>query len=422
MFTLRYPRAWIMRGLGVFAISTGFAFAQQAPRTPQDEFFDENAIQDLRIEIHPSDLKKLQDNYLDNTYYPANLLWRNIFIENIGIRSKGRTSRRPNKPGLRVDINRFEDQEFVGLKSFLLDNNIQDLSLVKERLAMMLYRRMGLPAPRETHGRLFVNDQLIGVYTVTESTDKNFLKRWFDEDGGYLYEWVFRDGYKMQYLGDNPDLYSPLPFKPETHELDPDNAPIEKMIRTVNQATDGEFVKAVGEYLDLKKFLTALAVESYLAEFDGFLSESGVNNIYFYRFKGKNLGMFLPKDKDNTFTEITWPMFRYAKDNVLVRRCLAIPELRDFLFAEVIRASTIAGGVDGWMDTELVRLSDQLREVVYADPNKECIETPCSQEQANKDFEKQIAYMRDLLKRRPELALAELKEMGYVPPPIPVEP
>ncbi len=419
-FMGQFTRVWRVPALLVVSLfPAGLASGQEAPKTPQDEFFEENSFQDIRLEIHPSDWKRLQDNYLDNTYYPANLLWRGTFIENIGIRSKGRTSRRPNKPGLRVDINRFEDQEFLGLKSFLLDNNIQDLSTIKERLAMSLYRRMGLPAPRETHGRLYINDKLIGVYTITESTDKKFLERWLKEDGGYLYEWVFRDGFKMQYLGDNPDLYSPWPFKPETNELNPDAAPIEKMMRAINQSTDGEFVKAVSEYLDLKKFLTALAVESYLAEFDGFLSESGVNNMYFYRFKGKNLGMFLPKDKDNTFTEFEWPMFRYAKDNVLVRRCLAIPELRDFLFAEVLRAGSITGAEDGWMDTEIIKLSNQLREFIYADPNKECIETPCTQERANVDFEKQIAYMRELLRRRPAIVLTELKALGYVPPPPP---
>ncbi|MCC6537069.1 MAG: CotH kinase family protein, partial [Bryobacterales bacterium] len=175
--------------------------AQETNQTLQEQFFDETAFQEIRLEIHPDDFKKLQDNYLDNTYYPANLLWKSQYLENVGIRSKGRTSRRPNKPGLRVDINRFEDQEFIGFKSFLLDNNIQDLSLIKERLAMLLYKQMGLPAPRETHGRLYVNDVYIGVYALTESTDKKFLKRWLDEDEGYLYEWEFRDGYRFEYLG-----------------------------------------------------------------------------------------------------------------------------------------------------------------------------------------------------------------------------
>ena len=282
---------------------------------------------------------------------------------------------------------------------------------------MLLYRKMGLPAPRQTHARLFVNDQLIGVYAVGESTDKKFLKRWLGEDGGYLYEWEFRDGYRMQYLGDNPDLYSPSPFKPETNELNPDAAPLERMIRVINQASDAEFVTAVGEYLDLKKFLTGLAVESYLAEFDGFLSDYGVNNMYFYRFKGKNLGMFLPKDKDNTFTAIEHPMFRNAKDNVLVKRCLAIPELRDFLFAEVMRAAEIVGAEDGWMDKEIVGLANLLREAVYADPNKECAEqSGCTVERANQDFEKQIEYMRRMMRERPALVLSELQGMGYVAP------
>ena len=401
--------------LAVFA-ATLPSLAQETIQALQDQLFDEKAFQEIRLEIHPSDFKKLQDNFRDNTYYPANLLWKKQYLENVGIRSKGRTSRRPNKPGLRVDINRYEDQEFIGFKSFLLDNNIQDLSLVKERLAMLLYQKMGLPAPRQTHGRLYVNDAYVGVYSIGESTDKKFLKRSLNEDEGYLYEWEFLDGYRMQYLGDNPDLYSPSPFKPETNELNPDAAPIEKMIRAINQSSDADFPKAVGEYLDLKKFLTSLAVESYLAEFDGFLSDYGVNNTFFYRFKGKNLGMFIPKDRDNTFTNITHPMFANANANVLVKRCLANAELREFLFSEVMRAASITGGLDGWMDKELVRLADLLRPHVYADPNKECIESSCNQEKANADFEKQVAYMRELLAKRKEIVLTELKALGYAPP------
>ena len=74
------------------------------------------------------------------------------------------------------------------------------------------------------------------------------------------------------------------------------------------------------------------------------------------------------------------------------------------------------------MDKEIVKLSNQLREFIYADPNKECIENPCTLERSNADFEKQIAYMRELLRRRPAIVLAELKALGYVPPPPPTEP
>ena len=171
-----------MRGAQLI-LACGLAAGLLPAQTAADLFDGE------RLVVHPSDWAKLQQNYQDNTYYPANLTWRSITIANVGIRSKGRTSRRNTKPGLRVDMDRFEEQRFLGLKSFLLDNNIQDYTMIKERLAMLLYRRMGLPAPRESHCRLFVNNTYLGVYTIVESTDKLALKNWFREDEGYLYEY-----------------------------------------------------------------------------------------------------------------------------------------------------------------------------------------------------------------------------------------
>ena len=53
------------------------------------------------------------------------------------------------KPSLRVDLDRYTtDQTFLGLKSFVLRNNSQDASSMHERVTMLLFRRMGLPAPR----------------------------------------------------------------------------------------------------------------------------------------------------------------------------------------------------------------------------------------------------------------------------------
>ena len=42
-----------------------------------------------------------------NTYYPADLTLNGQTVRNIGIRSRGRGSRSSNKPGLRVDFDRY---------------------------------------------------------------------------------------------------------------------------------------------------------------------------------------------------------------------------------------------------------------------------------------------------------------------------
>jgi spore coat protein CotH len=192
-----------MRTALLFAFVTVSAFAQSAA-----DFFSDSALHEIRIEINAKDLKALIDNYTDNTYYPANVTWRNITVQDVGIRSKGRTSRRAAKPGLRVDIDRFEEQRFLGLKSFLLDNNIQDYSGAKEPLCMQMFQKMGLTAPRETHAKVFVNGEYFGLYTVAESTDKTALKQWFNDDEGYLYEWDPMPNYHFGYLGTDPRAYS----------------------------------------------------------------------------------------------------------------------------------------------------------------------------------------------------------------------
>ena len=62
---------------------------------------------------------------------------------------------------------------------------------------MRLFARLGIPAPRETHMRLYVNDEYIGLYAIVESIDKQFLARVYGEIGedtqndGYLYEFNY---------------------------------------------------------------------------------------------------------------------------------------------------------------------------------------------------------------------------------------
>jgi uncharacterized protein (TIGR03437 family) len=390
----------------------------------QDDFFDPNVLHDLRIEINPSDWARLRALFTTNDYYNCNLRWRNLTAENIGIRSRGLGSRSGDKPGLRVDFDRFENtQEFLGLKSFVLDNLVQDASMIKERLTMLLFRRMGLPASREAHCRLFVNDQYIGVYVIVESVDKRFLRRNFGEDDGYLYEYQWTESYNLEYRGSDPARYSPSPFKPETHEANPDPRPLEAMIRTINQASDGSFVGDVSQYVDLPAFMKHIAVENFVAEWDGILGSFGMNNFYLYRFERRNLHRFLVWDKDNTFggqlkTErerIEYPILQGVNENVLARRAMAAPELRNVYLDTLYRAAQSAGGAGGWLEQEIDREYNLIRLAALQDPNKRCpdpatgFHRPCS----NEEFEAEIAFLRRFARSRADFVVREAINAGY---------
>jgi len=410
-----------IRYLSLIALLAG---AASLPAQTQADFFDGSVLHYLRFEMNPSDWQRLRATFTTNNYYNCNMRWRGLTAENIGMRSRGLGSRSGDKPGLRVDFDRFEtDQEFLGLKSFVLDNLVQDASMLRERLTMLLFERLRVPASREAHCRMYVNNEYIGVYAIAESVDKKFLARTLGESDGYLYEYQWTEPYYFEYRGSDPARYSPSPFKPETHENDPNPRPLEALVRTVNQAPDADFVRAAGEYLNLRLTMQHAAIENFVAETDGILGGFGMNNFYFYRFERKNLHQFLVWDKDNTFggllpTErerIEYPILKGVSENVLARRAMAVPDLRNAYLDTLFRATQSAGGPGGWLEQEIDREYNLIRQSALEDPNKRCPDAggghvPCT----NTQFEAAIALLKRFARGRSEYVLRELQNNGYV--------
>jgi hypothetical protein len=365
-----------------------------------DAFFDDSVLHELRLAINVKDWQTLKDNYLDNTYYPCDMRWRDHVVRNIGIRSRGTGSRSGIKPGLRVDFNRFvTDQTFLGLKSFVLRNNTQDPSNLHERVSMRFFRRLGLLAPREAHTKLYINEQYAGLYTIVESIDKPFLKLSLGQDNGYLYKYdypVNGSPYYFEDRGTDPQAYVPLPFKPETHEDDPRPEFIVDLVQTINRSSDAVFRTAIAEYLDLRKFLQHVAAEVFMADNDGFIGDYAMNNFYFYRFQNQKLFTFILWDKSEaTKGSTTYSIWHNItgvpsdSQNRLMRRTLASRDLYDFYLDTLAQYASSASELDagstdsrGWLEREVDREYRQIRDAALSDPEK-----PYS----NDDFERAAA-------------------------------
>ena len=403
-----------------FAFVPVRAFAQTV-----DDFFNDTILNEIHLDVFPADWANLKLDYLENTYFPSDMRWRfdgkDIEIPQIGIRSRGSGSRSPIKPGLRVDFDRYDTkQSFLGLKSFILRNNTQDASMMREFISMGLMRRLGLPGLREAFTKLYVNDEYMGVYTIVESVDKTFLKTHFGEDGGYLYkyDYVAGDPYLFEYRGSDPALYVPKPFKPETHEDSPNGALIAAMVRTMNQASDAAFETAMTSYLDLESSLAEVAAEQFLAEQDGILGDYGLNNFYFYQFATSKRFQFIPWDKSNTFDSLDRSVWLHAGQVVLTRRALAVPSLLASFVDGLVKAMTAAGGPGGWMEQEIARAYGLIRDAAYQDPNKLCDPAhtgglhPCS----NEEFEAAIAFMTQFARTRAATVVAQITAAtGMIP-------
>ena len=364
------------------------------------ELFDPTVIHEIRLDIHPNDWKTLQTYFRDNTYYQADFQWRDKKLASVGIRSRGRGSRSSDKPGLRIDFNRFvKGQELLDVKSVILDNMTQDQSFLRERLAMQLFARVGLPAPRETFCRLYINDRYWGLYSLIESIDKEFLKRTVNDSDGYLYEYSWAADYHFEDLGPNPDSYVPVPFKPQTHEDKPNPAALLGLIHTINHAPDEMFEEQLSRYLDPRQFLAYLAVENFLAEHDGFTGAVGMNNFYLYTMSGSTKNVVIPWDKDVPFWESDQSVLFNFEQNVLVRRLMAIPAWRDFYLETLVNIAVETGGEENWMFQDAHFAYEMIRQSAHEDPNKP---------QTGGEFEAEVDYVKNFLRARTDSVLRQI--------------
>jgi hypothetical protein len=301
------------------------------------------------------------------------------------------------------------------MKGLVLANAIQDPAMLKQRLGLSMFARMGMPAPRVVHARVFVNRDYIGLYELIEPIDKTFLARVFGKDangktenGGYLYEYRWKDAYAFDYLGADLRLYAEL-FEPETHESEGPEmlyGPLEDLFRTFNFVSDSQFERQVGERLDLRQFVQHLAVENFIAEHDGFLGYWGPNNFYFYRFQQRTLSQLLPWDKDTAFWDRNYDIFQGVRDNVLATRALEIPWLYRTYLETLLQCAKVATEPDapdsstGWLEAETLRTIAQIRNAARADVNKRF---------SNERFEDELAKVLQFARQRGSYVAREAK-------------
>jgi spore coat protein CotH len=398
------------------------ASATSAGAQTQEQFFDDTRVHDVRLTISSRDWETLKARAHEDVYYPADLRWQGITIRNVGIRSRGSGSRSGVKPGLRVDINRYlVDQDFLGLKAFVLDNVLTDASIVREAVAMKLYARLGLIVPREAPARLFINDEYVGAYVIVEAVDRTFVSRVFGEgegdveDGGYLFEYRWTRSYGFEYLGDRLESYAAL-FQPRTRETDSIVAlfrPFEQLVRLVNESSPDRLVTDVGPLLDLRTFVRLLAAQNFLGELDGFVGNWGMNHFYLYRFRVEQPAQLVPWDADHTFSlPADLPIDHSLDTNVLTRGVMAVPALRRLYLEALLECAAVAmqleaGDSRGWLVREIERQALLVEASVRADPVALF---------SAEDFEAEIELLRDFSRSRPSFVLCEVLKATELDP------
>jgi spore coat protein CotH len=390
------------RLLGITAAALTMAAAPAAAQTAND-LFDQNSVQEIRLTVNSRDLRTLRANTGLNTYYAADLTWKNIKVRNVAIRNRGQGSRNPQKLGLRVDMSHYTTgQRFVGLNAIVLDNIWQDDSLIREKLSFTMFERLGLPAPRESFCRLYINNEYQGLYTITEEIDADFVKRVTGETDGTLFEfhWSADRKWFAEDLG-SIDNYKAL-LEARTHALDADSTlygPIQSLFKEVNGPDDNVWRSRVDQYIDLPAFVTHVAVEEFIVENDGILGFAGMNNFYLYRNQGTNTHRLFVWDKDNAFLfRADQAPVRTSNANILFTRAMTQPDLRD-IYLTTLQKCAESAAQDGFLSGEIERIVGIISDAARSDTKKQF---------DNDRWDQAVDFLRTFAVVRPQYVVNEV--------------
>ena len=110
--------------------------------------------------------------------------------ENVGVKYKGNSSYNVNnnKNPLNIKLDYINNgQSIDGYNVLKLSNGFRDPSFVREVLAYEISREY-MPAPKATYANVYVNGNLIGLYTCVQSIDNDFTNEHFYERRGPFFK------------------------------------------------------------------------------------------------------------------------------------------------------------------------------------------------------------------------------------------
>jgi hypothetical protein len=232
---------------------------------------------------------------------------------NVALHLKGGAgSYRPldDDPSLTLNFEKYaQGQSFHGLKKVTLNNSVQDPSFLNEKIARELFNSAGTPAPRAGFTTVQLNERRLGVHVLTEGFNKEFLRHYFTNVHGNLYQ-----------TRGNQEITDRLAVN--SGDDPKNNAGLRDLARAVKEPDPSVRWHRLEETLDVNRFITFMAMEIMLCHWDGYCMNQ--NNYRVFHDLGANKIVFIPHGMDQMFG--TGTMSRSADSPIFPRLQGAVAE------------------------------------------------------------------------------------------------
>lgn len=305
-----------------------------------DDFFRNGPIPHVRIQITGTNLSALQRE--NRKYVRCTVREGDKVYENVAVHLKGAAGSfrgLDDRPALTLNFDKFHDgQDFHGLKKLHLNNSVQDPSYMTELICGELFVAAGVPATRATHAHVELNGRDLGFYVLKEGFDKAFLRRFFKNPNGNLY-----DGGFLREVTDDLELDSGDDVK--------DHSDLKALAKAAQEPDASKRMAALSKVLDIDRFITFMALEIMIWDWDGYPMKHNNYRVYHNLDTGKMV--FFPHGMDQMFWEPNGPILPDNMEGLVARAVITTPEGRRMyrermgaLLTNVFKVNVITNRID----------------------------------------------------------------------------
>jgi hypothetical protein len=274
-------------------IFTILAFLLTYSLIQAQDFYNIDQVQTISIVFAESNWDALLDAQKagDEDYIMAQSVTINgLLFDSVGVKYKGNSTydARQTKNPFHIELDTYKDQKYENYTDIKLSNAAKDPSFIREVLSYKLLRKY-MDAPLSNYANVYVNGQLIGLYSNSESISKKFVDDRFGSKTNTFVKCNPPDGAgpsttnlpNLVYKGnDSSQYYSAYELKSDTgwDEL------IDLCDTLKNNIADIEKI------LDVDRALWMLAFDNVLVNLDSYIG-GFAQNYYLYR---DDNGRFIP--------------------------------------------------------------------------------------------------------------------------------
>ncbi len=248
-------------------------------------FYDLSTIQTIEITFAESNWDQLLDAQKagNEDYIMAQSISINgTVFDSVGVKYKGNSTYKANqvKNPFHIELDTYKDQEYEGFTDIKLSNAANDPSFLREVLSYQIIRQY-MAAPLSNYANVYVNGQLIGLYSNSESVSKKFVKKHFYSKSNAFIKCNPPGGAGPQsndlpnlvYLGQDSAAYV------DAYELKSDIGWSELIDLCDTLASH---TTAIEQILDVDRAIWMLALDNVLVNLDSYIG-AFAQNYYLYR-------------------------------------------------------------------------------------------------------------------------------------------